>query len=270
MGKAIRRRLVRMKMAVRRLLIASDRRHERARRWVAGRYLRGDGLEIGALHMPLRLPRGARARYVDRMDVDELRAHYPELEEYNLVTPDIIDDGEELGSVPAGSADFVVANHLLEHCQDPIGTLFADARVLREGGTLYLAVPDRRMTTFDRDREETALEHLVRDHEDGPHWSRAAHYEEWARHAIKVAPEDVPTRAAELDDMDYSIHFHTFTPTSFLSMLLLARRRYGLPLEVLALETNGHEFIMVARKSTDPARAQTVSPLPERAMAPAA
>lgn len=249
MHVVLRRKLMRAKIAARRVVLAEKREHVAVRRGLAKRYLRGEGLEIGALHLPLSLPRGARARYVDRMGVEDLRAHYPELEEYELVRPDVVDDGETLATVDAGSADFVVANHLIEHCQDPIGTLLAYARVLREGGALYLAAPDRRRTRFDREREETTLEHLVRDHEQGPGWSRATHYEEWSRLAIGVPAGEVAEHAAALEAQDYSIHFHTFTATSFLALLLHCRRAYGLPLEVVATETNHHEFIAIARRT---------------------
>ena len=194
--KAVRRKVRRAKDATRRIVFASERRHVAVRRHLAGRYLRGDGLEVGALHLPLALPRGASARYVDRMSVEDLRAHYPELDEYELVTPDFIDDGEALTSVPGGSMDFVIVNHLIEHCQDPIGALLSHARVLREGGILYLAAPDRRRTDFDREREETSLEHLLRDHEQGPEGPRSKHYEEWSRFAIKVPGDEVSAHAA--------------------------------------------------------------------------
>jgi SAM-dependent methyltransferase len=260
MHVVLRRKLMRAKIAARRVVLAEEREHVAVRRRLAKRYLRGDGLEIGALHLPLSLPRGARARYVDRMGVEELRAHYPELEEYELVRPDVVDDGESLGTVEASAADFVVANHLIEHCQDPIGTLLAYARVLREGGVLYLAAPDRRRTRFDREREETSLEHLVRDHEEGPDWSRATHYEEWSRLAIGVPAAEVAEHAAALDAEDYSIHFHTFTASSFLALLLHCREAYGLPLEVLATETNHHEFIVIARRTAGAALAEAAVP----------
>jgi SAM-dependent methyltransferase len=245
----VRRKLMRAKMATRRVIRSKEREHVAVRRRLASRYLGGNGIEVGALYLPLALPRRARARYVDRMGVAELRAHYPELDEYDLVRPDIIDDGETLATLASESVDFVIVNHLIEHCQDPIGALLAHARVLREGGVLYLAAPDRRRTRFDRDRDETSLEHLVRDHEDGPAWSRAGHYEEWSRLAIGVPAEEVPAHAAALDAEDYSIHFHTFTPTSFLALLLHSREAYGLPLEVVATETNHHEFIVLARRT---------------------
>lgn len=251
MLKVMRRKVRRAKDAARKVVYTSERRHTAVRRHLADRYLRGDGLEVGALHKPLGLPRGARARYVDRMSVDDLRAHYPELDEYDLVTLDFIDDGEELASVPTGSMDFIVVNHLIEHCQDPIGALESQARVLREDGILYLAAPDRRRTDFDRNRAETSLEHLLRDHEEGPEWSRTQHYEEWSRLAIEVPVGEVAERAAQLEAEDYSIHFHTFTLSSFLALLLRCREAYGLPLEVVATETNNHEFIIIARRTAD-------------------
>jgi SAM-dependent methyltransferase len=258
MRTVLRRKVRRAKDATRRLVYASERRHVAIRRHLSGRYLQGDGLEVGALHLPLALPRGARARYVDRMSVEDLRAHYPELDEYELVTPDFIDDGEALTSVPTGSMDFVIVNHLIEHCQDPIGALLSHARVLREGGILYLAAPDRRRTDFDREREETSLEHLLRDHQQGPEGSRSTHYEEWSRLAIKVPADEVADHAAALEQQDYSIHFHTFTLTSFLAMMLRSRELYGLPFELVATETNNHEFIVIARKIAVPAE-----PLPD-------
>jgi SAM-dependent methyltransferase len=265
MHVAVQRKLMRAKMATRRIVLPTERRHAGVRRRLASRYLHGEGIEVGALHLPLPLPRGAHAHYVDRMNVADLRAHYPELDEYELVEPAIIDDGEALASVPSGSVDFVIVNHLIEHCQDPIGTLLTHARVLREGGVLYLAAPDRRRTDFDRDREETTIEHLVRDHEDGPEWSRDGHYEEWARCAIKVAPEKVAAHAARLEAEDYSIHFHTFTAMSFLALLLHCREAYGLPFEVAATETNNHEFIVIARRTADVAASESQTRAPRTA-----
>jgi hypothetical protein len=90
-----------------------------ARTRIANGYLSGEGIEIGALHNPLPMPRSARVRYVDRLPVSELRAHYPELEHEPLVQVDILDDGERLATIADSSLDFVVANHFLEHTQDP-------------------------------------------------------------------------------------------------------------------------------------------------------
>ncbi len=121
------------------------------RAFLGGRILGGSGLEIGALHSPQAVPGGCRVRYVDRLDVEGLRAHYPELNELPLVPVDIIDDGETLATIAEGSQDFIIAHHFLEHTQDPIGTIARHLDVLRPGGVLFMAVPDKR-ETFDVDR----------------------------------------------------------------------------------------------------------------------
>jgi len=55
----------------------------------------------------------ANVRYVDRMPV-EVKKQYPELSAYNLVEPDILDDGETLSSISDDSVDFGY-NHMIEH-----------------------------------------------------------------------------------------------------------------------------------------------------------
>ena len=218
------------------------------RRRLANRFLSGSGLEIGALHRPLRTPAGASVRYVDRMDTAALRGHYRELATAQLVDVDVVDDGETLATQADGSADFVIANHFIEHTEDPLGTLANHLRVLRRGGILYLAVPDRRHT-FDADRHPTPLAHLQRDHDEGPAWSRAIHQEEWARLVDKVPPEEVEERVRVLERDDYSIHFHVWAPEEFADVLRHARDERRLPFTIEALQPNHHEFIAVLRKA---------------------
>ena len=196
------------------------------RRRLARRYLRGEGLEVGALHQPLALRRGVRVRYVDRHSVDQLRLHYPELRDQELVPVDVIDDGETLATVPDASVDFVVANHFLEHTQDPIGTL---GHHLRRAAARRDPVPRpaRQAPHVRRPPAGDAIEHLVRDHAEGPAWSRRGHFEEWAALVEGVAPDAVAERARELESYDYSIHFHVWTPTAFTAFSAMPRPRSG-------------------------------------------
>src|SRR3954454_1680866 len=60
------------------LLSEQGRDVARSRRRLARRFLSGDGLEIGALTLPMWMPPGARVRYVDRKPLVALRAEYPE------------------------------------------------------------------------------------------------------------------------------------------------------------------------------------------------
>jgi SAM-dependent methyltransferase len=214
---------------------------------IARRFIQGSGIEIGALHNPLRVPRGTQVRYVDRMPVAELRRQYPELEGEDLVEVDVIDDGERLGSIADDSQDFVVANHFLEHSENPIGALLNMFRVLRTGGILYLAVPDKRFT-FDLKRPTTPLDHLLRDYEDGPDYSRRSHFEEWARLVDDVPEPDIERHVADLIARDYSIHFHVWTQADVLGLLVALREWFGVSYDLEVAVRNDHENVFVLRK----------------------
>jgi SAM-dependent methyltransferase len=218
-----------------------------ARARIANRYLSGEGIEIGGLHNPLPMPPSARIRYVDRLSISELRAQYPELGHRPLVEVDILDDGERLATFADSSLDFVVANHFLEHTQNPVGTLLNALRVLRPGGILYLAVPDKRHT-FDRDRPVTPLDHVLQDFHKGPQVSRRDHFEEWARLVERVPEDEVPRRAEQLMDQDYSIHYHVWTQREMLELLTALRLRINVHFDVELVEQIKYEVVFVLRK----------------------
>ena len=222
-------------------------------RWLATRrtlsdaYLTGDGIEVGALHQPLWTPPAARVRYVDRYDVDGLRAHYPELREFDLVTVDVIDDGERLDRFADDSLDFVICNHMLEHCENPLGTIRSHLRRVRPGGVLYYAVPDKRRT-FDVGRDVTPFDHLVDDDRHGPDRSRHAHYREWSLLVNHLPAADAEAEAERLDRMNYSIHFHVWDDTAFRQFVRQAQLYLGNAFSVEAIVQNQFEAIAVLRK----------------------
>jgi SAM-dependent methyltransferase len=207
---------------------------------LAGEFLRGSGIEIGALHLALTIPPGVSVRYVDRMTVPELRAHYPELAEWDLVPVDVVDDGEVLATIEDESVDFIIANHFLEHCEDPIRTIETHLRKVRPGGILYYAVPDKRYT-FDFRRPRTPLSHVVSDHEKGPEASRSDHYLEW------VLLVGGPRNAQELEAEGYSIHFHVWTQADLVELMLHCHERFG-NFEMEAVRRHEIENIVVLKR----------------------
>lgn len=249
-----------------------------ARGQFAAHFLAGDGIEIGPLHLPLAMPPHAHPRYVDRMKVDELRSEYPELADWNLTEVDIVDDGELLTTIAAESQDFIVANHFLEHTENPIGTIETHLGKLKPGGVLFYAVPDKRFT-FDFRRPVTPLEHMERDYDEGPEGSRSQHYLEWAS---LVADEESPSvgtaeeassetwasqKAKELEDAKYSIHMHVWTQAEFLALILACRARLGDAFDIEAAAHQGIEFMVVLRKagvSAAPPPALPPPPAPAR------
>ncbi|HZV81477.1 MAG TPA: methyltransferase domain-containing protein [Geobacteraceae bacterium] len=223
-----------------------------SRKLIARFYLSGNGIEIGGLNNPLPLSRKASVRYVDRMSVEDLRKQYPELSGMPLVHVDVIDNGELLSTVDDDSQDFVIANHFLEHTENPILAVQNMLRVLKPGGVLYVALPDKRFT-FDSKRPVTKLDHIVTDFKNGPAWSVKSHYEEWARIFNEHITDDaeIVAQAESLMSMNYSIHYHVWTPKEMLELFLYISNECQLKFEYELMFKNDVEVIFLFRKSTD-------------------
>ncbi len=195
------------------------------------------------------MPRTARVKYVDRMKVAELRQHYPELVNAPLVETEIVDDGETLATIADATQDFVIANHFIEHCENPLLTFQNLFRVLKPAGIVFMAVPDKRFT-FDVDRPCTTLDHVLRDFSEGPEWSRRQHYEEWSRLVNKrTDPSQVNAEVTQhLIDMKYSIHFHVWSAPELLELVQALQRIVRFELELFL--RNGIESLIVLRKAS--------------------
>jgi predicted SAM-dependent methyltransferase len=234
-----------IRQRVRDVLVSGEDSQATFREDLARRYVRGDGIEIGPLQHPLRLPPGARVRYVDVMSREQLLATHPSAvygDPRWVVEPDVIDDCERLGTFADGSLDFVIANHVLEHTEDPIGALENLVRVLRPTGVLFLALPDARYT-FDAWRERTTIEHLLRDHNQGPEGSRFEHYREWA-HIDCLPEEKIPERVAELAREAARHHFHVWELDGFLELL----RALDLPVSLELAQAHLDAFVVILRR----------------------
>jgi predicted SAM-dependent methyltransferase len=188
------------------------------------------------------------------MPKTKLREHYPELVDFDLVEVDVIDDGEKLSTFEMGSLDFIIANHFIEHCQNPLGTIESFSRVLRPDGVIYMAVPNKRYT-FDKNREATSVEHLIQDFRTGSQQSRDHHFREWVTlvepHFGRVyqSEAEITARVDSLSEMDYSIHFHCWEPSDFLEMLVYCARVSNHSLTVQLFTEISEEMITILKKS---------------------
>ena len=219
------------------------------RKRVAACYLTGSGIEIGALDAPTPLPAGATARYVDFRGVADLHRQYPELEADDFVAVDIVDDGERLEKIDDASTGFLIANHMLEHCENPLGTLRTHLRKVAHGGWLYYAMPDMRCC-FDIARPLTTFDHLVADDADGGAASRHGHFVEWAKLVNKIDDDAAAEDNARLNMKNgYSIHYHVWDGNSWLDFLVRAREYLGREFEIRHFELSGPEMISVLRRA---------------------
>lgn len=176
---------------------------------VLRRYVRGTGVEIGALWRQFPLPGNARAYQLDRMLPAQLQAHYKEVTK--MIAPNVIGDATEL-PFANGSLDFIVASHVLEHLPFPLRALRRWHDALRPGGALLLRVPDKRYT-FDAKRERTSLHHLLAESEHPERFDREAHFADWVEKVVGFK-RDSPEFRGQLNHLmriDYSIHYHVWT-----------------------------------------------------------
>ncbi|GAA4853975.1 methyltransferase domain-containing protein [Luteimonas vadosa] len=110
---------------------------------------KGLGLEVGPCHSPV-APKseGYNVRIVDHLATEDLRRKYAGhgLDVERIEEVDYVWNGEPLEDLLAADAeyDWIVASHVIEHVPDPVSFIHSCQKVLKPGGILSLAIPDKR------------------------------------------------------------------------------------------------------------------------------
>ena len=124
--------------------------------------LSGHGLEIGASWRPL-LPKakGYDVRVADHLDQAALVAKYDGMRPTDAIEPvDYVLTGRGLTGAIDERFDWIIGSHVLEHTVCLVTFLRDAETLLRPGGILSLAVPDRRYC-FDRFRDRSSLARVI-------------------------------------------------------------------------------------------------------------
>src|SRR6266540_1796095 len=105
-----------------------------------------EGLEIGPLDKPLVTRNDGQIKYLDYMSKEELIVrHADACDPKNMVDIDYINSPQnELSTLIKEKFDYVIACHVIEHIPNMIGWLNDVNKILKDGGYLFLAIPDRR------------------------------------------------------------------------------------------------------------------------------
>ena len=209
-------------------------------------YLRGKGIEIGSLNWPLEVSKDAHVTYVDALPTEALGEIFPEFKA-TLLPVEIVASIDTLEGIADESQEFFVANHVLEHSENPLGAMRNIHRVLRKGGVLFLSLPDKRYT-FDVDRPVTRFDHLLRDDREGPAVSRRDHYQEFGQMVKGLEGEALDGWVLEQERHGRDIHFHVWTQAEMLEMIVRLRLEEGVAFDVEAMSKTGIEAIFVLRK----------------------
>lgn len=241
-----------------------------ARKKASFRYLRGQGVEIGALHCPLEVLPGVVVKYVDYATREENVKKYPEIDGSRIVVTDHVDDGFELSCIQSASQDFIIANHVLEHSPNPLHALLSWSSALKTNGFLFLTLPNGNKS-FDKGRMITSAEHIVEDYElvkAGEMQTFAArnreHYKEFVEISIpnlKKVHRNLKTYNTEADKNAYidkllressvDAHFHVFTKSSLASVMshLVDHYLQDMSLREVIRSRFGFEYVVILEKT---------------------
>ncbi len=213
--------------------------------------LSGEGIEVGALDHPLKVRAGVKVRYVDLLTREQNLLRFPTLDAETLVETDYICDGQTLSVIPDASQDFVIANHMLEHCINPLKAVETFLRVLKPEGRLFIALPDKRFT-FDFKRKITPWEHVKHDFLTNRTMEDREVYEEYRDCVDPHLDVDVYMQ------QQVEIHHHAWTQSEIMEMFINARRELGMLLEIEMMAKRGNEVILLMQKSDPPHEDHTV------------
>jgi hypothetical protein len=120
-------------------------------------------LEIGPLHAPICRRPASDVKYLDAFTTQELRDHYtsdPNVDAAAIVDVDYVWRGERYEALIRERFDSVVTSHNIEHMPCLVDFLDNLEAVLKPGGKVYLAIPDKRYC-FDHYKSESSISDVL-------------------------------------------------------------------------------------------------------------
>jgi len=202
-------------------------------------YCNGVGIEVGPGHFPWDTPQ--KSLYVDRCTRAELLPQFPVESRDKIPETDIVADGFKLTVDMAGLVDYVVSSHVLEHTPRPAEALDNWASVIKPGGYIVGAVPNKDQS-FDLPRPITSWDDLT----TGDLTTfKLRQYREWFSLMDRLKGqtlEDTIVKAAAGDD---HIHFAVWDYPTFEAFLNRYAAERGMTL--VELSPSSHEIFFVLR-----------------------
>jgi glycosyltransferase involved in cell wall biosynthesis/SAM-dependent methyltransferase len=157
---------------------------------IVKKYCVGKGVEIGPSDNPVK---GVDTVLVDNK-TNFAGKHY---------RVDYVMEADNLYQFQDNQFDFLIASHMLEHFPNPIKALKEWYRVVRDGGILFIVVPQKGRT-FDKYRSVTPLSHLIEDYEKKVGNPDPTHIDEWCNYSVPVIEASQGDKTALADHLDRS------------------------------------------------------------------
>lgn len=233
-------------------------------------------LEIGPSYNPIVPKRGGwnavTLDHADRAALVEKYTGHAGVDVTRIEDVDVIWRGESLDALfpvaQHGTFDACVASHVIEHIPDFLGFLVAVAKLLKSGGVLSLAVPDKRFC-FDYFRPHSTTGQVLEVHRfGGRHHRPAAHFDHvayacrsdgaiaWGQAPVGnismiTSNIDAAWKLFSSQPSEHYVDCHgwQFTPASF-ELIIIELRVLGLiDFEILrSFPSEGCEFIIQLQK----------------------
>lgn len=220
------------------------------------KYIKWKWLEIWAFWNPLPIKNNiANVKYVDYLPPEEIKKINLWVKNENNVIIDYVFKADNLYEIEDMSQDFIIANHLFEHLNNPIKALVEWNRVLKKEWILFLTVPDKRRT-FDKNRNRTTIEHIIDDYKDPSEKRDFEHYKEFAEISIKQEwwKENIDNEIKRLIETNYSIHYHVFLEEDINNILEYWKKEKLFNFDILEIKHTSKyniadiEFIFILQK----------------------
>lgn len=227
--------------------------------------LSGSGLEIGALHEKAALPSKCKVEYCDAISKEQATKLFPEIKHHKLVDVKYICNLDEQGLniFKDNIYDFIILSHVIEHVANPINVVKELFRVVKPGGIVLIAAPDKTYT-FDKRRGTTSFKHVLDEYRLGVKEVTDEHYidfikgvhSEWLQLSKEKFNEAIKTVKSRRE------HAHVWTSDSFKDFLLSSFKELNISARLIMENKgfqNGLEYYSLWQKTDDSKK----WPLPE-------
>jgi len=158
-----------------------------------------------------------------------------------------IADATNLCEVTNARYDFVLSSNCLEHVANPIKALTEWKRVIKDGGTLVLVLPNRG-SNFDHRRPVTTFEHLLDDfaqdvgEDDLTHLEEILALHDLAMDPLAGGPENFRQRSLKNFE-SRTLHHHVF------DVSLIQKMLEHVGFDTLDITTTRTDFFALAAKN---------------------
>jgi ubiquinone/menaquinone biosynthesis C-methylase UbiE len=219
----------------------------------AAKYLGGRGIELGAQQVPTKVSKKCQVEYVDVISNEQLVSRFG-LPGKDLVPLSHVIDGNDLSVYRDSELNFVIANHVLEHFDDPVSGVCEWIRILKNGGRLFITLPNHRANSYDLGRVPARFDHLKLDFMDaaGRPARNFEHYVDFAKSLYQWTDMDALNRQAQKwVDADDRHHYHVYDKQTVKDVMTLAGKYSGASLRYVdgLLLEDRFEFLIILEKT---------------------